>query len=609
MPAPFAPRNIIPAELEKWRKMRWRGRTDLRWLCRDVLGWPDANAPHLQPFFKFFQQFPVPEVTKRLECDVVEPGRPIVYTPAIPLYSLPGKRRRLLIDSRGSMKTSYNIVGGIIQIILNYPDCAIALFRASITGAQDILQSIKSVFQFNPTFRSIYPDYCPQKRIGDFGNRDEFTVPNRVNISRIEPCLRAHSIDQGVAGAHYDWMKFSDIVDEANTKTQGQIASVCAAFFNRENLLVRPEGWMEIEGTRYDFRDLHGKLIERYETDPVFRDNWEVFVRGCYVNDVPNGEHTFQPRIYKVDEVTGKREVESEGELETPYKLDEKGEKISWWPERFPTSWLKLQAKNDPIQFACQRQNRPQAAESDQIPFPLDKMRLKTRAEFARVPCAFHTVTVDTASTANPESNYSCITCCAWDRFGRCYVHDIRHGRMQPIEIINHIFDMMKYRPTTIKIEETAFVEGLKPSINRRCDITGIYPPFEYIKRETTISKQDRILRTLQPWYSRGEIYFVDDIPCLDHLKLELERFSPTGAKYTDDILDTLADQFQNREWFGRERERPEQAEDAKATQRAEALDRMRTAMFEGDVEDPEAVWDLGPTGGSQWVQSRIGGI
>lgn len=607
-------KNISNAELLRMRAMRWKGRTDLRWLCKNVLGFQDAHSPHLDPLYKFVQHFPKPPDNLLNQLDIVEPGKPLRYTPYIPLYDIDGGpavnggqgcRRRLLIDSRGTMKTHIAVLAHFVQVFLNYPDIACAVFRADLSGAQDLLYGVKSQFQFNERLRSLYPDYCPQKRIGDWGNRDEFVLPNRVNKMRIEPSLRCLSIDQGVAGQHFDWMKFDDIVDESNTKTEGQIVKVCNDFANRENLLVKPAGWMDVSGTRYSYSDIYGKIVETWEKDEDYRQHWRVFLRGCYVQDCE--PHTFEPRKYAADGKT----IISEGELERPYKLDAEGKKISWWPERFPTKLLETQQKENPQQFANQRLNNPQE-DAEIAPFPMQYFQTKSRMEFVRIPIAYHSVTVDTASTANATSDYSCVTVCGWDGAGRCYVHDIRHGRMTAEVLINHIFDVtVKYRARSVKIESDAYVRGLMPSILRRSDLTGVYLPIESIQRETNVSKHNRILMTLQPWYKRKEIIFLDDLECLDHLKKELQRMSPHGAKFTDDILDTLADQFQNREWFGREQDRAESAlqdetkrlmEDYAAKAKLKALaEAEMQRLFDFDQQDM--------VGGVDEWRSIVGGI
>ncbi len=126
------------------------------------------------------------------------------------------------------------------------------------------------------------------------------------------------SIDKGSAGYHFDVMKFSDIVEENNVRTKEQIFQVNYAFEMAENLSIRPDGWIDVEGTRYSSSDVYGKIIDREEErrkegKPKI---WNVYARGCYKKKLSH------PPTFDIDE------------LNAPDLLDEKGLTISWWPER-----------------------------------------------------------------------------------------------------------------------------------------------------------------------------------------------------------------------------------------------------------------------------------
>ncbi len=179
------------------------------------------------------------------------------------------------------------------------------------------------------------------------------------------------------------------------------------------------------------------------------------------------------------------------------------------------------------------------------------------------MPIAFNIITIDLADTTNERSNPTVMTVSAFDRMGRCYVRDMRRGKFTAEQSIDLMFYLNKrYRPQKIFIEDYAYTHGLRPSMDRRSALTGDYPPFHYVKRERKPNeKTNRIIRALQPPYSSGELRFVDplhsDETCARQLRTALENelrevtaFS-TGS--SDDILDTLADIYLCREWFGQE--------------------------------------------------------
>lgn len=560
-------------ELYNWQKKRWKARTDLTYLAREVLGYKDVIGPERFPFLNRLQRFPLPTFDQLVNND--KPVHGIWrYTPITPLYDLPAGRRVLILDPRGFLKTTINAQSHSIQWILNYPDIAMMIIQSNSEKAESILGEIKRHFQANQTFRALFPEHCPVKRPFDWGTKAAFTTEARDvgTAGKKEETLMTGSIDKGSAGYHFDVMKFSDIVEPNNVKTPEQIRSVIDAFSMFENLLVRPDSWIDVEGTRYDFSDLYGELIKAEYSCPKCKDKffncyekvdnhmadvhklppkrrrWSIHVRGVYRKQTPDGApETFAPH-----------------ELDFPYLKDEKGDKISWWPERWTVQELE-DRRVDPARgeyvFACQQLNNPTDVGESQVAFPVsDKVALPkwiSRTNFRmNVRVTHRTMSVDTAETQNERSNLSAITIVAWDQAGRAYLDYIAAGKWLPDALVDEIFKAaMLHSPQTVKIEETSFVRGLMATINRRMQLSGIYLPLEFIRRETNISKKERILNTLQPWYRAGDLRFVDDIDHKDELIEELRRF----PRYLeDDIIDSLADHFQGKEYFGRLQARPD---------------------------------------------------
>ena len=317
---------------------------------------------------------------------------------------------------------------------------------------------------------------------------------------------------------------------------------VTQAFGMYRNVLVAPDRWLDVEGTTYDFADLYSTVIEGEQKLKPAERQWRIHVRGAYKKDTGGHPYTFLPE-----------------ERELRDLLDASGSKVAWFPKRAPVEVLERMRKDPAVGeylFASQQLNNP-VDTSDSKPFPVTKLRTKSHEEMRKVPMAYYTTTVDAAETDRRGADYSVILTCGWDGNGRCYVVDVRHGKFLPDELISQLFDVYanaKMRPRRILFEETGYVRGLKTSIRRLEDTKGVYLPLVYVPRDNARSKEERILLTLQPWYQRGEIWFDDSLPCFEHFRKELTTF-PRGN--TDDLIDALADQFQAREWVGREHARP----------------------------------------------------
>lgn len=548
-------KNLSAGELLAWKKARWLARFDLHYLCTEILGYVDVSHHVHGGLIRTLQQFPKPTKEQFSDNDYYENGK-WNYKPINTMkefVALPGKRRRLILDSRGHLKTTINCQAHSIQWLLNYPDVAIHIIQSNLDKACMIVNEIRDHFRYNPKLRQLFPELCPQKSINDFGKVGEFNIRALYDVTsmRKEPSILSGSIDKGTAGLHFDVMKFSDIVDPNNCFGD-QLEKVSKSFYMAENLLVAPSYWIDVEGTRYNFGDVYGKLIETYEQAKKDKREPEylTYVRACFERDTGTDAPQYLPE-----------------EQILPFKKDDAGKRIPVWPERFTLQKLEEMERTDPTIFSSQQLNFPIGGLDGQILFPVDPKEnypaLISRENFKQnVRISHYEISVDTAETIGGRSDYTAMSVGAWSKSGRLFIVDILHGKFLPDQIITNLFFLYKkwsvsrISPiTAIKIEETGFVRGLNAAIGREEEIRKIKLPIEFLKRDTNLSKTERILKTLQPWYVNREIRFIDDIPALEALKRELIQF-PNSPK--DDILDTLADFFNGKEYFGRNEARPE---------------------------------------------------
>ena len=164
-----------------WGELRQRGRVDLMFLANDILSPPDSRIitrhahgciiDHCQKFKGRVEKISGAKLSKH--------GTPLVYTSeeACSMWNLEGERDRLLLVSRGFLKTTIHTVAHCIQWILNYPDVRILLCTATEEKAQLIINKIKQHFQFNPVFRWLYPEWCPDaKKVSDWGSSTQIRV-------------------------------------------------------------------------------------------------------------------------------------------------------------------------------------------------------------------------------------------------------------------------------------------------------------------------------------------------------------------------------------------------------------------------------------------------
>ncbi len=515
-------------------RARYRGRADAFWLAREVLDLRLIEREVHGPIFDTIQSFKAnqPPQDQFADYDKVPAGGK--YQPFLEHMKLPGGRRRLILDPRGHYKTTINIVVHTLQWLLNYPNITLLVVHAKQQIAEDIILEIKEHLVNNRKFRDLYPEYCCGS-IKATGSSDRIIVPCRTRIRR-EPSVGTSSIETIVAGYHYDVIKFSDIVTFENTGTKEAIEKTTRAFGMYRPVLVTPDCWIDVEGTCYDYRDMYNRTMETEdERDPKDR-VWRIHVRGCYKKDTGGLPQTFTPK-----------------ERCLPDLKDKDGNPVPWFPAQFSVHQLEMLRKDPTMpeyQFAAQYKNDPVDTSDDKV-FPESFFKTKSANDMRKVPLAYHTTTVDTSETDTARADYCSVMTCGWDNFGRCYVVGLDHGRFSEDVLIDKLFSHnLRWKPLTIGIEETGYVRGLKAGIRRREDLRGTYLPLKFLKRDNQTAKQERIKNTLVPWFKAGEIYWLDSLDALDQAKQEMRSF----PKYKDDILDTLADQFQERGWLGRNR-------------------------------------------------------
>lgn len=562
-------RAYTDTEIDAIRLARWRCRTDLGYLCREVLGYTLIEDKIHGPIMRTLQQFPKPKNKKEFEEHDQWDGKSWKYTPLFGhIQDIEGPRRRLILAFRGISKTTLNMQAHTIQWIINYPSVAVGLFQSNLDKAEKILMSIRYHFRYNEVFRRLFPEHVPHSKVEDWGLKSEFTTNARPRSeSRREPTVQALSIDRENAGYHFDILKFSDIVEPATTKTDTAMESTKQQFTLSRNLLVSPVYWIDVEGTRYHAKDMYQEIIDNWELAHKKGETYpyEIITQGCFKRQDP---------VTKKEQTTFTPDT-----LDWPFLLDEKGKRISWWERgadgklRFPVSDLEDYEKDKPYDFSCQQLIKPQANAEGEQPFPLEQLKrisIENYKKNVEPRIKFFTIGLDSAYTDNARSNPSVFTVLGWDAAGRSILVEIVRKKMLPDALVSEMFRLNeKYRPRYFVIEETQFITGLRMHIEEELrkkrfmyQASNIPWNVEYIKPDNDKSKTERIKNTLQPIFKAGNLLFVypiydskdprysdDAVDNYEALLKELKNF-PLGA--TDDIIDSLADHFQPKSWYGR---------------------------------------------------------
>lgn len=581
-----APQSLsVPARkkyMASYLADRERGRTDLLWLCREVLGYRDirgadegwedlaniaAGENHqalLDGLHKFSGRVEIADLETMSVVSSIE--RVAMYDQSEP----DGLRNFLALFPRDHLKTSIITIAHTTQWILNYPDVRILLSFSSGDHGDRIMTALLGHFRYNANFRFWYPEFCPAaKSARDFGSLQSFIVPNRTR-QITEPTVMAVSVGKMIAGTHQDVHKHSDLVDKENVKTPAGIRDVTDHFKYTDPLLARvagEQGWRDVEGTPYDYSDLYGHIKDTEAALPIERRTWRIVERAAQVHAT-----------------TGK----------------------TLWPHRY--SWPSLEKIRDLVGlyiFEAQYNMRCIAPEGglatrEQIRF-ISRARVRELMPQYRI----HT-TVDLAGLEEKADGAFCaLTTCGFLDSGYIHVIDIRHGHFTPFQVIWHFFDIhARYRPRDFKMEKNHHAQVIEPFLRQEMTRRNVYLNVLNIPRDGLASKDNRI-SGLQSYFAAKRILFVDDLPCDGHLIMEITRFNK--YKYND-ILDALSDQLQHADGKGIE---PDLYPTASAEERsATGLTGLGLAQFIGfDPLSKQAIFGGQPTDSdeSSFYHARTG--
>lgn len=504
--------------LAKWHEVRQKARTDLLYLCNNILGYKDVSQRVHGPILDALQKFPGCVDYHKTVKDFVaaqQEYKPL-FEPLVPHHLLEGSRHNLILFPRGHLKTSVATTAHAIQWVINYRNLAVLVSSGTGEQIEDFVREIKKHFLYNEVFRFHFPEFCP-KEGSELGNSTRFSVKCADNPPK-EGTFNSMTIGKVVAGPHWDVQKHDDLVSKETSRTPGQIEEVKFHFGMMKPLMQTYEipgkeprmGWQDVSGTLFDFSDLHQTIVDdeekrKREGKPPI---WNVVLRSAAPN-WPEGPFLWPERLgYK-----GLKDIE-DSPVEGPAVL-------------YPQYLMKpitlgqgLIEHEDEIRW---------------IPrYKLDELLPRLNL-FATLDLAG----MDTGSLGL-DNDYSALSVGGFGRDGRLYVERVLHGRPDVFAVIDWIFDTFDRYPRLIKlkIEKEAHARVLLPFLKREMGKRGKWLPIDPQPRDNQQSKKDKI-RGLQPWFKQQGIIFAEDLGCKSHLLTEIRGFPKFKH---DDILDTLVD-------------------------------------------------------------------
>lgn len=459
-------RAQLKAKLLK-AKIIQRGRKDLYFLDKQILGYQDM----------------IPGLHGEL-CSFVEKVR------------VKGNRKfRLILEPRGSLKSSCITIGFSIQSIIRDPNVRILLASEEFTASKKFLSEIKGHFEENQTFREYYGDWVSKKK----WDEKEIIVSRRTR-HRKEPTITCAGIDVTKTGMHYDIVIIDDPHSEKNITTVEQIEKV-KKWYKLVLSLLDPGGILIVIGTRWHYDDLFGWLTELEEQ---------------------RREHGRRPRF----RILLRKAINEDGSL--------------LWPERLSREFLEdIKIDQGPYIFSCQYLNEP--VDDESAVFKRSWVKFIDPRELEGLRGKRYTV-VDPARDEEGKDYTTIVTCELLNNW-QAVIREVRRGKWDEYETIDQIFRAYKaWRPKKIGFEAVGFQKTYMRFIKNEYLRRGMVLPIIPLKTDTTKTKKMRI-RSMVPYWKQG-LFLVPGYSLATvkgNMKVMLDELLRYPKVANDDCIDALA--------------------------------------------------------------------
>jgi hypothetical protein len=460
-----------------------RGQRDLFFLAHDILHYSDM----------------LPRVHQQV-CDVYgkpDPKKPIEEQDSIHNY--------LILDPRGEFKTSISLAKSI-QNWINFPNSATLRMAGKEPLVKGMVQEIKDQFLTNTDLRQLYHDHVPwSDRKGqegeppsDFGTAYGISNPSRTK-PRKEATLSISTLDSVKASTHYEWITGDDLVHETNYQTRELLQKTIDSWDLSRNLL-NPRGYRELLGTRYDWSDLYGHIIEKN------KGQWRVNCRPIWTDDLAFAKEQgfLIPEDYK------------EGDL------------IHLHPERWTLAELAQIQDDNPFLFNCQRLNNPVPPSADNFPMVELVKHTVSRAKYPDTGM-LNIFMAPFFNFADPEAEPAVIVVGGWDTKGRLFVVDLVSGHLKPSQLIDALIMLWQKWPISrVCFEDNKKQRMIEPGMMSRLRTLKLSFATDWVKFGGNHQTDDDLISqvlALEPLLRENQFWMHGDLPHLTNLYLQFSRF------------------------------------------------------------------------------------
>lgn len=428
----------------------------------------------------------------------------------------------LLLLPRAHMKSHLAAVYAA-WLVVKYPYITMLYISATSDLAEKQLYAIKNILA-----SKIVSRYWPTLVHPEEGKREKWSAteicvdhPLRKEEGVRDPTIKAAGLTTNITGFHTDWNFLDDVVVPNNAYTEDGRRKV-GAMYSQLSSIKNTDAKTTVVGTRYHPKDLYDTLlttqVEKYE----------------------DGELVRREPLYQVLQ----RVVEEDGEFLWPKTVRSDGRSFGF--DLNELAIKKAEYAGDVTQFYSQYYNNPNDPTNSRVESGLfqyyDKKYLKQENGFWYFKEERLNVfaAIDFAYSLNKKADFSAIVAVGLDQYHNYYILGI--SRFKTGNIKDYYTEILEMYSTwgfrklraEVSVAQEVIVNDLKNNYIKPNGLSIIIDHYRPVRSEG--DKEERIMSTLQPKYSNGQIYHYRGGNC-QLLEEELKMAKPPH----DDISDAAA--------------------------------------------------------------------
>jgi hypothetical protein len=448
----------------------------------------------------------------------------------------------VILASRGMLKSTIG-AAFLTQTILCAPDIRILIMSGKIEKARSILAVARKPFLSNQVIRHLFPEWAIEE---DAIRAEDFVTPRRnPELDLRDPTISLASFDSVKAGGHYELILFDDATNEINSSNIENAEKTHGTYDDTDEL-IEPGGYRVFLGTKWLDEDLPEYIRRKGEEDKEKSGKETVshFVLPAWVLRTDG-------KPYEISE----REIKEKTGVLTPEDV------ILTWPEKLNAQFLFKRYRRNRADFYKQylldaslddtpkafteailtKQTRPA---TELMAIPQDDRSIVIYWDLA---------TVFTGRKKKSDTDFSCgIVAVFQNSTGIMYVADaiLAHfssGR----DVANAIIKLYKSGAWFGKVvghgmEDAAGAHNLESQIFEIARETDVnLPPIIWQKPDNAPNAKNVRIAVCASAMRDGKIVLNADIPYLDDIRRQFEKWSIDAKRRKDDGPDCIAQIWQ----------------------------------------------------------------